>query len=825
MLEGRLVPSTIRTITYDQITSLPSSTPLNGDFQYNVLSAKGNRAVFAVGPGGGIDDIYTVNSDGSGLTQVDSKIGISALNISADGSVVLEQVAFSGTETQLRVNGQTLLDIGVHPYSMASCLSAIGTTVFFEEAESFTIGTQHFDPGLYSLSTVGASTPQLLVSADQVSQLVNPPTSAYVYMGVSDGSLEMGVSSDGSHLVFPASFGGVGQINDSLLAVNTNGSDLHEIGPFGQANNMNAAGISGDGSKVFRYDGFNNNQLTVYNFDGSDPVVLNNLPHDNAIANGRDRIELTQDGSKLLLGTSSLLVNTDNSGMVQIGTHVGLNTSNPPFHALVGTTLYHATMDSSGTVFLFTTGDLNGAQQLAVARLNTASPGGDPAISNISISPSYLLTNSGATTTISAAVSGSNLVGVSEAFMLNGVSENDAIHDFTDTQLYDDGTNGDANTGDGTYTNNAITIHYDPPTGPRTVRVSGETVDGSGLQHVTSVEVDGLTVVTQAPVVSTNLISGTIFQDVNGNGVQDAGEPGIAEQTLYLDLDGSGQLKAGDPTAVTDANGNYQFTGLSAGTYTVRQVLSGGALLSAPANGSYQVTVMDGASVTGENFADVSTSIAVRLTLPPRSAFPAQGTATADYVEGLYRSILNRNADASGLAFWTSQLNSGALSRLQVVQGIRQSVEHFTQEVTDFYYTLLGRAPDAAGLQSWVQNLENGLPEEQMAFAFLDSPEYLSKGDKYFVDQMYQSLLGRPFDAAGEANWLNALGDDASGNATSTSTLTHEQVITDFLYSQESLTRLTEGYYQVYLQRQADTAGLERFANARHTHSDAGTNP
>ena len=35
-----------------------------------------------------------------------------------------------------------------------------------------------------------------------------------------------------------------------------------------------------------------------------------------------------------------------------------------------------------------------------------------------------------------------------------------------------------------------------------------------------------------------------------------------------------------------------------------------------------------------------------------------------------------------------------------------------------------------------------------------------------------------------------------------------EQVVTDFLYSTESETRLTEGYYEVFLQRPADAAGL-----------------
>jgi uncharacterized repeat protein (TIGR01451 family) len=329
------------------------------------------------------------------------------------------------------------------------------------------------------------------------------------------------------------------------------------------------------------------------------------------------------------------------------------------------------------------------------------------------------------------------------------------------------------------------------------------TVAGGGAVNTASAS-DPTTIVPPGAGV----ISGTVFHDFNTDGVREPGEPGLAGQTVFLDLDGSGILQPSDPTALTDANGNYELAVPSAGGYTVRQFLFGGVLLSAPASGSYQVTVADGATVSGQNFADVLTSIAVPLTLPPSVPFPAQGNANADYVEAVYRAVLDRNADPGGLANWTAQLNSGALSRLQVVQGIRNSVEHFTQEVSDFYLTLLNRPADPAGLQNWVQQLEAGMREEQVAFFFLDSPEYLSKGDKHFVDAMYQSLLGRTFDPAGEAAWLNQLGDDSSGNPTHPATLTHEQVITAFLFSTESETRLTEGYYEVFLERPADAAGL-----------------
>jgi Domain of unknown function (DUF4214) len=140
----------------------------------------------------------------------------------------------------------------------------------------------------------------------------------------------------------------------------------------------------------------------------------------------------------------------------------------------------------------------------------------------------------------------------------------------------------------------------------------------------------------------------------------------------------------------------------------------------------------------------------------------------------------------------------------------RKSPEHFTQEVTDYYFTILNRAPDPVGLKAWVQDLENGVCEQQVVEGFLDSPEYLSHGDKNFVDQMYIALLGRTFDPGGEAAWLNLLGDDPSGNRTHPPILPnpYQQVIQDFLYSPESLTRLVEGYYQIFLQRLADPVGL-----------------
>ena len=69
-------------------------------------------------------------------------------------------------------------------------------------------------------------------------------------------------------------------------------------------------------------------------------------------------------------------------------------------------------------------------------------------------------------------------------------------------------------------------------------------------------------------------IGDTVFEDLNGNGIQDPGEAGLANVTvsLYIDVNGDGLLDGGDTLNMTDDTntaGIYEFTGLMAGDYLV----------------------------------------------------------------------------------------------------------------------------------------------------------------------------------------------------------------------------------------------------------------
>ena len=69
-------------------------------------------------------------------------------------------------------------------------------------------------------------------------------------------------------------------------------------------------------------------------------------------------------------------------------------------------------------------------------------------------------------------------------------------------------------------------------------------------------------------------IGDTVYNDLDADGVQDAGEPGFQAVTvgLYDDLNGDGIIGIDEPLLAvfpTDANGNYLFSGLVAGNYLV----------------------------------------------------------------------------------------------------------------------------------------------------------------------------------------------------------------------------------------------------------------
>ncbi len=141
-------------------------------------------------------------------------------------------------------------------------------------------------------------------------------------------------------------------------------------------------------------------------------------------------------------------------------------------------------------------------------------------------------------------------------------------------------------------------------------------------------------------------IQGSVYHDTNQNGSRDANEPPISGRLIYIDLDNDNVLDTAEPRATSDAQGNFGFVALDAGTYQLRQLLPAGWTQTAPAS-SLTINLAPNQTVTNANFGSRGAPANI------------QGTKWNDLnADG------KRDPAEPGLAGWTVYLdlnNNGAL--------------------------------------------------------------------------------------------------------------------------------------------------------------------
>jgi PhoPQ-activated pathogenicity-related protein len=198
----------------------------------------------------------------------------------------------------------------------------------------------------------------------------------------------------------------------------------------------------------------------------------------------------------------------------------------------------------------------------------------------------------------------------------------------------------------------------------------------------------------------------------------------------------------------------------------------------------------------------------VLLTGSPEYAQASGGDANQVFIIQLFRDVLLRDVDASSLAFFTTALDSGSLTRQQVVTLVISSPEYRVLQVQQAFERYLHRLADPVSLSNFSAFLAQGGTVEQMDATLAGSPEYFNNragGTRDgFVNAIFFDVLGRPVDAATRLLYVQAL---ASG-------VTTGQIATALLSSVEYAQKLVDGLYQHFLPPPADNSGRTALFNA-----------
>jgi hypothetical protein len=201
-------------------------------------------------------------------------------------------------------------------------------------------------------------------------------------------------------------------------------------------------------------------------------------------------------------------------------------------------------------------------------------------------------------------------------------------------------------------------------------------------------------------------------------------------------------------------------------------------------------------------------------------------TGTAEDVARLYLAGLGRAPDVTGLLGWTAQIDDAHVSLSAVASSFATSPE-FIQDygslsnaafVNQLYETVLGRTADAAGAQDWDGLLASGASRGMVVLGFAESTEYKADtlsiagdNDDAEVYRLFQAFNRVP-DTGGLTSWSSALADGATPLQVAQGFVNSAEFQRD--YGTLNASDFVSDLYQNVLHRSADAGGLQSWTSA-----------
>jgi N-acetylmuramoyl-L-alanine amidase len=216
---------------------------------------------------------------------------------------------------------------------------------------------------------------------------------------------------------------------------------------------------------------------------------------------------------------------------------------------------------------------------------------------------------------------------------------------------------------------------------------------------------------------------------------------------------------------------------------------------------------------------------------------PVGTSDVASFVRDLYVDVLGRDPDPAGYDHWISGLSDRSMDGATVAYGFIFSEEYISRNTTDedyvkmLYRAILGREADKSGLEAWTRNLGWGETRYGVFAGFVRSEEFVTECSRAgfnagsyrsnyiydknvfatgFAKRMYTECLRRDPEPEGWESWIRAILDGGTGAKLAKGFFMSQEIEEANLSSEEYVTRL----YRTILDRDPDESGFDSWVKA-----------
>ncbi len=248
---------------------------------------------------------------------------------------------------------------------------------------------------------------------------------------------------------------------------------------------------------------------------------------------------------------------------------------------------------------------------------------------------------------------------------------------------------------------------------------------------------------------------------------------------------------------------------------------SDGKVAQVDGAGNITIKAVGSAEITATAKSGISDSVVIQ----------AKEDMVRAFVQRMYTKALGRNAEPAGLKDWTSRLKNQEIDGAGIANGFICSKEFTLRGLSDsvyvdtLYRTFFDREADKDGKAHWMQLLASGSSREYVLSGFVNSQEFSNLCDRYhiargtmqedgsfiyrpgvreFVLRLYTKALNRQGETMGVEDWSNRI---------NTRSMTAEEVAKSFFLSKEFDNRklndadYVEALYQTFMNRASDAEG------------------